>query len=458
MFMLLKKRFKIVTIQQVLLRQKFQKKTNVETDNIQTLKYEKSICLTVTEENQYELLNDLITPLWKMPYDEQLKKKWRFSRYVLNQFCQSRFKSLCELEDTIASPVTEGYRNKSEMNIRKGVDGNMKTVGGFIGAPGIDIDKVVCVPPTHLINTSERHKQIVKMYQDFIRNSPLPALHNLGDGGYWRGIVIRTNNTTGDTMVITFVHPQNFTDKEIHDNALELKEYFDYNNANLSSLYYQPCRQTRCSNDISPYQLLSGEPYLFETLYDYKFRISPDSFFQINKSAAELLYRNIIKLAQLKPHTVLLDLCCGTGVISILCSSYVRTCIGIDIMAQAVEDARANAKLNNVTNCEFIKGGIVETLPKMLQSLDKTSDIVAVINPTRNGVEPGIIKAIRYCKQITRLVYVSCKADAPNTIKNFNDLCRGNLCTGKRFFVKNITPVDLFPHTDHCELILLFER
>lgn len=72
--------------------------------------------------------------------------------------------------------------------------------------------------------------------------------------------------------------------------------------------------------------------------------------------------------------------------------------------------------------------------------------------------EPGIIKAIRYCHQITRLVYVSCKADSPNTLRNFSDLCNVNLCSGRRFLVKNITPVDLFPHTNHCELVLLFER
>lgn len=214
-------------------------------------------------------------------------------------------------------------------------------------------------------------------------------------------------------------------------------------------------------------------PLLFchSQVLGFRFRISPDAFFQVNQSAAEVLYGTVRDLCvpnneegggRTKVDSTLLDVCCGTGAIGITASPRVDRIIGIELIEQAVEDARHNAALNSILNCEFIPGKAEVVLPDLMSHLSDTSGgLTAVVNPARAGLHHRVVRALRNQPAIRKLVYVSCKPDG-EAMRNFRELCCApsvqKKLTGEAFTPTLAVPVDMFPHTPHCELVLLFER
>ncbi|XP_015282762.1 PREDICTED: tRNA (uracil(54)-C(5))-methyltransferase homolog [Gekko japonicus] len=218
---------------------------------------------------------------------------------------------------------------------------------------------------------------------------------------------------------------------------------------------------THCSHEQCPYQLLSGEPHISEELLGLKFRISPDAFLQVNTAGAEVLYQTIGEMIRAHKDTVLLDICCGTGAIGLSLAEQVSKVIGVEVVDQAVEDARWNAAFNGVSNCEFHSGKAEVVLPQLLMSWPETQPLTAVVNPSRAGLHYRVVRAIRNCEAIRRLVYVSCKPEG-EAMRNFLEFCcppdTGKKLKGEAFAPVSAVPVDLFPHTSHCELLLLLAR
>lgn len=134
---------------------------------------------------------------------------------------------------------------------------------------------------------------------------------------------------------------------------------------------------------------------------------------------------------------------------------------GIELVEQAVEDARWTAAFNGVTNCEFHAGRAETILPQLLKSQKDDKLTVAVVNPARAGLHYRVVRAIRNCRAIHTLVFVSCKPHGEST-RNFIELCcppnSAKQLLGDPFVLREAVPVDLFPHTPHCELVLLFTR
>ncbi|XP_062375583.1 tRNA (uracil-5-)-methyltransferase homolog B [Sardina pilchardus] len=414
-----------------------------------------------------ERLADTVTPLWRLSYEEQLRMKQDQQQMILLELS----KQLSEMSGTslnlpsipllpiIPSPVKYHYRNKSTFSVNKGIDGNPKTVGYYIGSRG----KVVCVNGDHLLNMPEKHKLVARCYEGFIRQSPLNPCIIFNDGGHWREITVRTN-AAGNTMAIVYFHPQCLTTEEICIHQDALVEYFTKGPGSicdLDSLYFQKSSMTRVSHQESLYQLLYGQPHIHEEVLGYKFRISADAFFQVNSTAAESLYQTVGDISHSTKSDTLLDVCCGTGAIGISMSSRVQKVIGIEIIEQAVADANYNAMLNAVSNCEFLVGKAEVVLPKLLPSLGSEGGLTAVVNPSRAGLHYRVIRALRNHPSIHRLVYISCKPDG-EAMRNFRDLCCSSepqrKLTGKPFVPTAAIPVDMFPLTPHCELILVFER
>lgn len=263
--------------------------------------------------------------------------------------------------------------------------------------------------------------------------------------------------------IITF-HPQGLSQEELCVQKVTLRDFFTKGPGavcELTSLYFQESTMTRCSHEQSPYQLLFGEPHIFEDLLGLKIRISPDAFFQINTAGAELLYQTIGELSGVDSNTILLDICCGTGVIGLSLAQCASQVLGIELVEQAVEDARWTAAFNGVTNCEFHAGRAEKILPQLLKSQEDEKLTVAVVNPARAGLHYQVVQAIRNCRAIQRLVFVSCKPHGEST-RNFIELCcppnSAKKLLGEPFVLRQAVPVDLFPHTPHCELVLLFTR
>lgn len=207
-------------------------------------------------------------------------------------------------------------------------------------------------------------------------------------------------------------------------------------------------------------------------LLDFKFRISPDAFFQVNQAAAEVLYSTVRDLcvpnyedcqARRKAGATLLDVCCGTGAMGITVSPRVERIIGVELIEQAVEDARHNAAISDVLNCEFVPGKAEVVLPGLMSRLSREGAgiVAAVVNPARAGLHHKVIRTLRNEPAIRRLIYVSCKPEG-EAMRNFRELCCApdpqRKLTGEAFTPTLAVPVDMFPHTGHCELVLLLER
>ncbi|XP_047572330.1 tRNA (uracil-5-)-methyltransferase homolog B isoform X1 [Lutra lutra] len=423
-----------------------------------------------------ERLADVVTPLWRLSYEEQLKVKFEAQKKILRRL-ESYLQKLngvnvttsapraeglsCLLHPIIPSPVINGYRNKSTFSVNRGPDGNPKTVGYYLGT--WRDRSIVCVRSNHLKNIPEKHNQVAQYYEVFLRQSPLEPCLLFHEGGYWRELIVRTNSQ-GHTMAIVTFHPQELRQEELGVQKEAVKKFFTTGPGavcDLTSLYFQESTVTRCSHQQSPYQLLSGEPHLFEDLLGLKIRISPDAFFQINTAGAEVLYRTVGELSRVNSNTILLDICCGTGVIGLSLAQYASQILGIELVEQAVEDARWTAAFNGITNCEFHTGRAEKILPQLLKSKEDGQVIVAVVNPARAGLHYQVVRAIRNCRAIHTLIFVSCKPHGEAT-RNIIELCcppdSAKKLLGEPFVLRKAVPVDLFPHTLHCELVLLFTR
>lgn len=224
-----------------------------------------------------ERLADMATPLWRLSYNEQLELKQKHQESIMSQlsgYLSGDFLSHSSPPVTskpsfpvlpiLPSPVRDGYRNKSTFSVNRGVDGNPKTVGFYVGRGRAG--NIVCVNGDHLLNMPEKHKQVARCYQDFIRLSSLEPCLLFHTGGHWREVTVRTN-AEGRTMAIVYFHPQTLTPEELEVHKAELVDYFIRGPGSvcqLDSLFFQESTMTRCTHEESPYQLLHGQPHIHE--------------------------------------------------------------------------------------------------------------------------------------------------------------------------------------------------
>lgn len=190
-----------------------------------------------------------------------------------------------------------------------------------------------------------------------------------------------------------------------------------------------------------------------------KIHISPDAFFQINTAGAEVLYLTVGELSGVNSNTILLDICCGTGVIGLSLAQYTSQVLGMELVEQAVEDARWTAAFSGITNCEFHTGQAENILPQLLKSKEDGQFIVAVVNPAQVGLYYYVVQGIQNCRAICVLTFVSYKPHGETT-RNIIEMCcppdSAKKLLGEPFVLRKAVPMDLFPHTLHCELVLLF--
>lgn len=224
-----------------------------------------------------ERLADVVTPLWRLSYEEQLDLKQKQQERTMCQLCgyllddfppqaptHLRNKPSFPVLPILPSPLRDGYRNKSTFSVNRGIDGNPKTVGFYIGTG--KKGNIVCVNGDHLLNMPEQHKLVARCYQDFIRLSPLEPCLLFHTGGHWREITVRTNRE-GHTMAVVYFHPQTLSPDEIAVHKAALVDYFTRGPGSvcqLDSLFFQESTMTRTSHEKSPYQLLHGRPHIYE--------------------------------------------------------------------------------------------------------------------------------------------------------------------------------------------------
>ncbi|XP_077097202.1 tRNA (uracil-5-)-methyltransferase homolog A [Siphateles boraxobius] len=432
------------------------------------------------EEDEEEPLDiqiaNAVTPLWNVPYEEQLKRKekevegvlLKLTREIGNNnkamlpwlFVQKEKynKMCCPLEAIRPSPVQTEYRNKCEFVIGVGADGEDKTVGFRLGK--YKGGSCAVVSPSETTHVSSEAKRVVQEFQQFIRTTPYAVYSPETYEGHWRQLTVRTSRIK-QTMAIVFFNPQKLQKEELEELKQNLRQYFtkgEGKESGLTSLYFVRMGQrTSAGTEDLPCEHVTGEECIHEELLGLKFRISPHSFFQTNTPAAEVLYSAVGEWAQLDQDSTVLDVCCGTGTIGISLAKRVKKVIGIELCQEAVQDAKVNAEANGLTNVEFLCGKAEDVLPTVLNAV-VSPNVTAIVDPPRAGLHSKVILAIRRAEHLKRLVYVACNAKA--AMNNFIDLCRApsNRVRGAPFRPVRAMAVDLFPQTMHCETILLFER
>ena len=387
-------------------------------------------------------IRDKVTAWWRMPIEEQYEaKKEKYTKMIEKILPEEHLPV-----EIVPVPNIQNYRNKIEMTVGKTLDGEI--VCGFnLGSK----DEDVIAPIDNCSNVPECAPRIAKKFAEFVKNAKSPVYDRLDNKGVWKFVVLRTTES-GEIMfvVVTFGRAE-------EEDIENLKKEFENE---VTSLWYVETSKFESFGNDPKFQLLAGKEVIVETLRGLKFDISPLSFFQTNTPGAEILFQKVEDLAEIDSNTVVLDVCCGTGVIGLSLARKAKKVVGVDIEVAAIEDAKKNANKNGITNAEFIADRAENALPEILQKCkEEGSRVVVIVDPPRDGLHKNAAKALRNCELIKRLVYISC-----NTESLVRDASKILFADHRSQFPTNpFRPVtyfgvDLFPHTQRLELVMLMER
>ncbi|KAL7063774.1 hypothetical protein AAHC03_04840 [Spirometra sp. Aus1] len=414
------------------------------------------------------------------------------------------------------SPIETGYRNKAEFTIGQDGGGKSPVVGCRLGKyckgstrvaspSGLPIFsdsilRVVCQlqgfldfisnpeaicdhpfmvspPAISLSETSEGETRVSLKDRALALSRKLRSYDLISRCGHWSSALVRETRLS-DRLLRVELHRDNLTDAEINDLQDVMKAWFSPGGpgeaAQLSSLCLSVLSGLSRAPGSFTDNLIFGNGTLTELCCGLKFTISMDAFFQVNTPAAEILYKVIKELclehfdppkvakgSVTKTHkidAVLLDICCGTGTIGLCLAECFESVVGIELVAAAVENARQNAELNGITNAKFLAGRAELLLNDVIRGLAPDKQIVAILDPPRAGVHPGVIEVLRRCSRIRQLIFVAC--DLAAAIPNFVSLARP---PSKKFIGDPFLPtlaccVDLFPQTPNIEVVVVLER
>lgn len=387
---------------------------------------------------------------WQMvPYEEQLKFKQKQVQDALERIGKI---PLPEFLPIIGAAQDRYYRNKLEYTF-----GTMKYIpqaefhktppseglgeaspAGGRGAVGFHargfFDKVVDVKQCHL--QQEPSNQIRETIREYVQENNLSFYNVRQHTGYLRNIQLRIC-TTGEIMANVIVGED---DKEKTEKLLQ---YLQQKIPSITTLLYTI--NTKWNDSLHDQEPITyfGKGYVTERLEDFQFKIGPKSFFQTNTRQGEQLYKVARDFAELTGNEIVYDLYCGTGSIGIFVSKGAKKIIGVEMIEAAVEDARENAAMNNLTSAEFIAGNVIDICNDDFFETHGRPDVI-ITDPPRVGMHTRLVqKILEIAAPI--VVYVSC-----NPATQGRDL---NLL-GEKYEVTKVQPVDMFPHTHHIENVV----
>lgn len=383
---------------------------------------------------------------WQMlPYEKQLFYK---HKQVTDHLTRIGKIVLPPINPIVPANQTRHYRNKLEYTFATGKYiptaefRRMKAAGEDIhnqpGAGGFHVrgffDKVVEIETCHL--QEEPTNLIRKMVAQFAVEHQLPFYNVRAHSGWLRNMFVR-NTTTGELMInLVLGYDAGELQKKLLD---QLVQHFP----EITTLLYTINPKHNDSlYDLSP-EIFTGKGYITEQLEDFSFVISPKSFFQTNTRQAEILYRLTRDFAELDGSQVVYDLYCGTGSIGIFLSKLAKKIIGVEVIADAIADAKKNAALNQINHARFFTGDVLEICNDLFFETHGLPDVV-IADPPRAGMHEKLVKKLLEISAPT-VVYVSC-----NPATQARDLA----LLDEKYRVTKIQPVDMFPHTLHIENIV----
>lgn len=332
--------------------------------------------------------------------------------------------------ETIGMEKPLQYRNKSQYPV--GMQDNHTVIGFYEKRSHEIVDTDNC-----LIQHPETNKVIFTVKSWMIQHA-IPAYDEITHKGLIRHVVTRVGYKTGEVMVILVANGKEMPFIDSLIKMLESKI------PGFKSLILNV--NTKNTNVIMGERniVLYGSPYICDYISDIKFRLSPLSFFQVNPIQVEVLYNKALEYAGLTGKETVIDLYCGIGTITLFLAKRAKKVYGIEVVSQAVADARVNAKINGIDNAEFIEGAAEKIMLEIAAKGIKPD--VIVIDPPRRGCDEKTLQAMIKASP-NRIVYVSCN---PATLAR--DL---RYLENQGYKTEKVQPVDMFPSTSHVESIIM---
>lgn len=359
-----------------------------------------------------------------LPYEEQLRIKEEQVRDLIDSVCDDYI-----FEGIKGSPISCGYRNKMEFSFGDEYKDGPLSLGMHKRGSFYD---VVTVEGCQIVH--EDFCKILEATRVYFEKLGISFYKKMQHTGYLRHLLVRRAMKTGEILVDLVTTTQENLDLEPFVKVLldlELEGKFagilHTSNDSLADVV---------QNDRT--DILYGQDYFYEELLGLRFKISPFSFFQTNSLGAEVLYEVTRGYVGETKDKVVFDLYSGTGTIAQILAPVASKVVGVEIVEEAVEAAKVNAKMNGLENCEFIAGDVL----KVIDGITDKPDLI-VLDPPRDGIHPKALDRIINFG-VDRIVYVSCK---PTSL--VRDLI---VLQGRGYRVERVCAVDMFPATANCEV------
>lgn len=338
-----------------------------------------------------------------------------------------------EVLPTLGMDNPTRYRNKAQYPVSS-INGEL--VYGFYAKHSHRV-----VPCDDCLINDQYNKNILSAIKAFAEQNKISAYDEEKHTGILRHIVIKNASHTGQIMVCLVVNTNDFNYKHQLVDALshldKIKSIVVSYNTNKTNVILSNC-----------IEIIYGGSTICDTIGDLKFNISPLSFFQVNPVQTEVLYKTALDFANLKGDEVVIDAYCGIGTISLFLAQKAKKVYGVEIVPEAIEAAKENARLNNITNAEFYVGKSEDIVPQLYNEQNVQPDVI-VVDPPRKGCEASLLNLMLDIKP-EKVVYVSC--DSATLARDLKILCED------KYTVRKVQPVDMFPQTGHVETVCLLTR
>ncbi len=394
-----------------------------------------------------------------LPYEEQIRLKEGQLRELLDGAITAPY----VFEGVKESPRRLSYRNKMEFSFGdEEKDGplalGMHRRGSFYDIVTTDQCQIV----------DEDYRKILSATLEYFQEQCLPFYHRLRHTGYLRHLLVRKGARTGEILVVlvttTQTGAQAGQEKE-REEGVRLEEMQQEGMGSriqsMDSAWVKRLQSLKLDGEIvgilhtyndsladvvqnDRTEVLYGRDYFYEELLGLRFKISPFSFFQTNSLGAEVLYSTARDYIGDTKDRMIFDLYSGTGTIAQILASVARKVVGVEIVEEAVEAARVNARLNGLDNCFFLAGDVL----KVIDELQDKPDLI-VLDPPRDGIHPKALQKI-IDFGVEKIVYISCK---PTSLAR--DL---EMLQGRGYRVEKCVGVDMFPGTGHVETVVLLSK
>ena len=363
-------------------------------------------------------------------YEETLRMKQNAVQSLVNKTLENEVK----VEETLGMENPYNYRNKAQYPV--GLDKEGKPIIGVFANRTHEI-----IPIKECLIQNKKSENLAKFVLEFIKKNNISVYNEKTTKGLVRHIVTKIGIKTNEIMCIIVINGRNIPkEKEL---VSEILKAFPEVKTIVKNINTKNTNVIMGKENINLY----GDGYIKDKLGDFVFKISPLSFYQVNPIQAEKLYNIAVKGAEISKDDVVFDLYCGIGTISLFMAKYAKKVYGIEIVEDAIKDAKENSKLNNIKNSEFIAGDVEIVLDDLINKKKIIPDII-MVDPPRKGLDN---KSINNILKISpkKVVYVSCN---PAT------LVRDLKSLEEKYEIKTIKPVDMFPFSKHVECVALIGR